>query len=273
MEKVSRRLIVVAIVAVIALCGLSKTNGQTCGKWDLTGPFELEEDSGNVMLGRFKQNGAQLNGKGAYYDYRGGNDDGTLVRGSLDNGLVDGDRVTFHLIFESTGTVFTWLYEGTVADDGRVKGIHWDQGLPNGDRPRWHLRGAAKCVFRVGGAREVTQTSQSTAGQSQPASAGSVIRPSPSLFTSRLIPRLTCQTGYVWRATGDGDYACVPPESRTRAAQENKAASSRRLPSGECKEGFVWREAISDDHVCVTPEIRDLVREENRVALSRAVKP
>ena len=82
-----------------------------------------------------------------------------------------------------------------------------------------------------------------------------------------------CASGYVWREARAGDYACVVPESRTRAQAENRVAASRWTegPYGPrtCIGGFVWREAFAGDEVCVTPEVRDLVRAENDEAVRR----
>ncbi len=82
-----------------------------------------------------------------------------------------------------------------------------------------------------------------------------------------------CVSGFVWREARAGDYACVVPESRTRAQAENRVAASRWTagPYGPrtCVGGFVWREAFSGDEVCVTPEVRDLVRSENSEASRR----
>jgi hypothetical protein len=37
----------------------------------------------------------------------------------------------------------------------------------------------------------------------------------------------TCLQGYVWREAYEGDHVCVPPQSRTQAANDNAAAASR----------------------------------------------
>jgi hypothetical protein len=37
----------------------------------------------------------------------------------------------------------------------------------------------------------------------------------------------TCKPGFVWREAFRNDHVCVPPESRSRAAQDNQLASSR----------------------------------------------
>lgn len=83
-----------------------------------------------------------------------------------------------------------------------------------------------------------------------------------------------CKAGFVWREASAGDRVCVPPEARSRTAEENRVAGQRRDPSGAygpntCKQGFVWREAFAGDVVCVTPEVRSLVREENRLDSGR----
>lgn len=83
-----------------------------------------------------------------------------------------------------------------------------------------------------------------------------------------------CRIGFVWREAGPGDFVCVDPGSRARAAQENSLAASRYNPYGPygpqtCVAGFVWREAFAGDRVCVTPGVRDLVRSENMMAASR----
>ncbi len=84
----------------------------------------------------------------------------------------------------------------------------------------------------------------------------------------------TCLNGYVWRQAYSGDTVCVTPATRSRAAQDNAAASSRRDadagygPYG-CQSGYVWRTARASDLVCVTPNIRDQVKADNAAAASR----
>lgn len=87
-------------------------------------------------------------------------------------------------------------------------------------------------------------------------------------------PPGSCRSGFVWRQSHTGDTACVTPESRTLARQENANAAARVDPAGvygpaTCIPGFVWREAFDGDVVCVTPERRSAVREENRLAPTR----
>jgi TIR domain len=83
-----------------------------------------------------------------------------------------------------------------------------------------------------------------------------------------LAQKPTCKSGFVWRVASPDDLVCVTPESRARAAEENRTASSRIQPGGgasgpfTCLSAFVWREAFEGDFVCVTPEVRTLVREE-----------
>ncbi|MGW0041999.1 CAP domain-containing protein [Rhodococcus sp. NPDC003348] len=85
----------------------------------------------------------------------------------------------------------------------------------------------------------------------------------------------TCVQGYVWREARVGDTVCVPPQVRSRTAQENATAADRVQPGGgaygpnTCKQGFVWREAFNGDVVCVTPDIRSQTWADNAAADSR----
>jgi hypothetical protein len=84
----------------------------------------------------------------------------------------------------------------------------------------------------------------------------------------------TCLNGFVWREAFSGDAVCVPPATRTRAAQDNAAAASRRDPNAGygpqgCKPGFVWREARASDLVCVTPAVRTQAKADNAAAAQR----
>ena len=84
----------------------------------------------------------------------------------------------------------------------------------------------------------------------------------------------TCLTGFVWREAFAGDVVCVPPSTRSRAKQDNAAATSRRDPSAGygpfgCQQGYVWREARASDLVCVTPNIRSEAKADNAAAASR----
>jgi len=84
----------------------------------------------------------------------------------------------------------------------------------------------------------------------------------------------TCLNGYVWREAYPGDTVCVTPATRTRAAQDNAAASSRRDPSAGygpygCRSGYVWREARASDLVCVTPNVRAQAKADNAAAAAR----
>lgn len=79
-----------------------------------------------------------------------------------------------------------------------------------------------------------------------------------------------CLTGFVWRETSPIDHVCVPPVSRQRAADDNRAAPGRRVANGDvCAMGFVWREAVPTDHVCVVPPTRTQTADENRLSGSR----
>ena len=79
----------------------------------------------------------------------------------------------------------------------------------------------------------------------------------------------TCKQGFVWRDAMEKDHVCVPPESRTQAANDNSHAADRREPNGgaygpdTCKQGFVWRGVVPSDHVCVTPQVRGQTTIEN----------
>lgn len=89
----------------------------------------------------------------------------------------------------------------------------------------------------------------------------------------------TCQSGFVWRGAFEGDLACVTPDAREQAAQDNAQADARRSPTGgaygpaTCLPGYVWRGARPGDVVCVTPEVRDETAADNAAAPSRRVLP
>lgn len=88
-----------------------------------------------------------------------------------------------------------------------------------------------------------------------------------------------CRQGFVWREAFPGDYVCVTPQTRTRAAQDNSQAAARRQRGGgaagpnTCIPGYVWREARPNDHVCVTPQTRDQTAADNHAAPSRRLPP
>ena len=84
---------------------------------------------------------------------------------------------------------------------------------------------------------------------------------------------LPCQSGYVWREAYAGDYVCVTPESRSRAAADNAAAAGRRAEGDWCVPGYVWREAVPADLVCVEPSVRSETALENELAAQRTVLP
>ena len=87
----------------------------------------------------------------------------------------------------------------------------------------------------------------------------------------------TCRSGFVWREAFQGDLACVTPQTRTQAADDNARANDRREPGGgasgpnTCRSGYVWREAGPGDVVCVTPDVRDQTRQDNQEAITRRV--
>ncbi|MFF1560844.1 hypothetical protein [Streptomyces sp. NPDC058279] len=68
----------------------------------------------------------------------------------------------------------------------------------------------------------------------------------------------TCQQGFVWRDSFDGDTQCVTPAERQVAHDQNP----NRQPGGgaygphTCKPGYVWREKFDGDTLCVTPQER-----------------
>jgi hypothetical protein len=85
---------------------------------------------------------------------------------------------------------------------------------------------------------------------------------------------LRCLSGFVWREAAANDNVCVAPDSRTRAAEENRTAGTHRAGGNtlNCVPGLVWREAFPNDTVCVTPGRRAEVREENRSATQRQIR-
>ncbi|MEV7442384.1 hypothetical protein AB0O22_14660 [Streptomyces sp. NPDC091204] len=76
----------------------------------------------------------------------------------------------------------------------------------------------------------------------------------------------TCQPGYVWRDSFDGDSYCVTPATR----DWNHSINPYRQPGGgaygpsTCMSGYVWREKWEGDVKCVTPEERDRVKGQGR---------
>jgi hypothetical protein len=87
----------------------------------------------------------------------------------------------------------------------------------------------------------------------------------------------TCRQGYVWREAFSSDVVCVTPETRAKAASDNRSANARREPGGgpygpdTCRRGYVWREARPVDLVCVTPQTREQTRYDNSQAFKRRV--
>ncbi|MBL8551993.1 MAG: PAN domain-containing protein [Hyphomonadaceae bacterium] len=96
-------------------------------------------------------------------------------------------------------------------------------------------------------------------------------------FAAPASAQARCLQGFVWREAFAGDYVCVPPATRSQAAQDNSLAAARVQPGGgaygaaTCRSGFVWREARQGDLVCVPPETRAQAAEDNRLASSRTV--
>jgi hypothetical protein len=76
----------------------------------------------------------------------------------------------------------------------------------------------------------------------------------------------TCSYPYVWREATATDHVCVPPETRTLAAQEN---SQYTMVAQVCDSPYVWREATPDDHRCVTVDIRTRTKNENDAGKTR----
>ncbi len=72
----------------------------------------------------------------------------------------------------------------------------------------------------------------------------------------------SCEQGYVWQDSYDGDTLCVPPEWRQAAHDANP----HRQPGGgaygpsTCSPGYVWRDSYDGDTLCVTPEERDAAK-------------
>jgi hypothetical protein len=84
-----------------------------------------------------------------------------------------------------------------------------------------------------------------------------------------------CLRGYVWRQAYAGDYVCVTPATRSRAAADNAAAADRIASAaahgaGTCRHGYVWRQVVPDDHVCVTAATRAEAAGDNAQANNRA---
>lgn len=102
--------------------------------------------------------------------------------------------------------------------------------------------------------------------------------PTESPPTAPPIDPNTCIPGYVWREAFEGDFVCVTPDERQRAADDNAATASRVDPGGAygpntCIAGFVWRVARPEDLVCVISEERQRVADDNAAASSRRVGP
>ncbi|MBZ0086521.1 MAG: hypothetical protein K8F33_00240 [Thermomonas sp.] len=198
------------------------------------------------------------------------------------------------------------IYEGTISAHGEVQGNNYPFERPNA-RTSWFMKSELECqeiVMLPRGAldpsrpappvelhREVVNMSPLASERQQNARIADVtpnvgvdaalarpVQPGPAEREIRVLgqrqPRDTCLSGYVWREARASDHVCVTPQSRQRAAQENRLAASRRNPAGAygpetCVSGFVWREAYEGDTVCVVPSVRAQVREENRLARSR----
>ncbi|MFF3083828.1 hypothetical protein ACFVRB_02115 [Streptomyces nojiriensis] len=75
----------------------------------------------------------------------------------------------------------------------------------------------------------------------------------------------TCEPGYVWRDSYDGDALCVTPEERQRVhdANPNRQPGGGASGPSTCKPGYVWRDSYDGDALCVTPEERQRVHDAN----------
>jgi len=201
------------------------------------------------------------------------------------------------------------IYEGTISAHGEVRGSNYPFERPNA-RTDWFMKSELECreivmlphdvldppgpplpaesrleeanvppiasdPHRNDQITGVTPDVSADVKATPPAQSGPTERETHVL--GRRQPRDRCLSGYVWREARSDDHVCVTPQSRQRAAQENRLAAARRVPGGgaygpdTCVSGFVWREAYVGDTVCVTPAVRTQVREENRRARSRRV--
>jgi hypothetical protein len=137
-------------------------------------------------------------------------------------------------------------------------------------QPDWHSCSTYACGACLGWWSDWKQPAAGTAG----GIISVLSMPSLPRNGNTSLPNLpygpdTCKQGFVWRGAIQNDHVCVRPESRDRAANDNRNAMSRRVQNGgaygpdTCKQGFVWREVVPSDHVCVTPQVRDQTKVEN----------
>jgi hypothetical protein len=312
MRKSWKRVPIVAKVSLALMLTTAPSVASACDSWDLSGPFTISQSNKLTVTGTFEQAGGQLKGTASYFSPTLG-DHGTWLDGNV-TGSVGGDSVQFSVTWygsyvtcssECVGSSYdaSGEYEGSILADGRMSGLNWATGDP-GHKVSWNAAEAASCRPPAPIAdRAVIQAMQSSGVAKietpiRPDSkfverGGGIAGAGPVRTDSKFVePRggiagavapgalgvvtavPTCRSGYVWREARPEDHACVTPESRSLAAQENAAAASRVNPQGAygpntCVSGFVWREAFDGDVVCVTPERRTAVREENGLSASR----
>ncbi|MFG2879933.1 hypothetical protein ACGFYU_33810 [Streptomyces sp. NPDC048337] len=72
----------------------------------------------------------------------------------------------------------------------------------------------------------------------------------------------SCEQGYVWRDSYDGDNLCVTPGERQEAhdGRVNREPGGGAYGPSTCKQGYVWRDSYDGDNLCVTPAERDAAR-------------
>ncbi len=240
--RFERRLKMIGMVALIAICGVLHMSFASADTWRGTAPFCAGEClQGEIEVGR--------NDTG---------DGGSCLTGS--KALCRGN----------TPSPTCQPAQTNVACKGIV--LICDNGFysQTTNQPDWHSCSKYACGACVGWWSDWKEPATGTAR------GGISILNVPSLPRggNASLPNLpsgpdTCKDGFVWREAIENDRVCVVPEARAQAVKDNANAASRREPNGgasgpdTCQIGFVWREVVPSDHVCVLPQIRDQTTLEN----------
>ncbi len=292
------------VAAAAILCAVPAAAAQ-CPYWEIDDDYVIRQSNAIDVALHLVREGNKLTGQARFYSTSLEHE----VAGPLE-GYIDGDRfhfrVSWYQLKQETclnyyGLIPVWcwtdkydengIYEGTISAHGEVQGNNYPFERPNA-RTSWFMKSELECrdivmlppdVMRRPKPAPPIEGDPGVISTPPIAPTGSppdipVANPPPVAPEGGNIHMLgrrdTCLSGYVWREARANDHVCVTPQSRQRAAQENRLAASRRNPAGAygpetCVSGFVWREAYEGDTVCVVPSVRAQVKEENRLARSR----
>lgn len=272
------------LTVLIGIATMPASAMASCAQWDASGAWSLTQSNGQGVRVSLQQDGSTITGSAQWpqitknspvlgIGQRG--DDIVLHDGSVD-GVINGNRFEVQ-IYWSRGRGAIGVYTGEIGPQGRIEGRTYNRQNPS-EQATWFSNATMRCDVQAS-AKPSTDTPPKVyrkIGKRTPEKQPPVdsVTDASRTFTAVVGAADICKSGYVWREAGPDDRVCVPPESRTRVAAENRVAFQRRDPEGaygadSCMSGYVWREAFNGDVVCVTPDVRQLVREENRVGASR----